>query len=58
MTDLTPFPAARKTEIHDRLAAIASLARYVAAGRLDADIAGDGITRHVGAVVELLDGER
>jgi hypothetical protein len=58
MSDHTTLLPGRKTEIHNRLAAIASLARYVAAGRLDADIAGDGITRHVGAVVELLDGER
>ena len=57
MTDLTPFPAARKPAVDDRLAAIVQLARYVAAGRLDADIAASGISRHVGAVLDLLDGE-
>jgi hypothetical protein len=57
MTDHTPFPSVGKGHLHDRLAAIVQLARYAAAGRLDADLAADGISRHVGAVLDLLDGE-
>ena len=48
-------PEVHGKAIEDRLAAIASLARYAAAGKLDPTTASDGITRHVGAIHGLLD---
>jgi hypothetical protein len=43
-----------RAQIEDRLAAIAGLARYAADGRLTADDVADAISRHVGAIHELL----
>lgn len=47
-------PPDRSALIVDRLAAISSLARYAADGRLPAEVVADAIGRHTAAIAELV----